>query len=456
MQPLRPGTCTLKLCITVLLVQAIGAGCQPPCKGGDSSCENEYALVADISSSEAVKAEIDVSTVKALTINTLDASNFDAPITTNTSWSNIRTAAAADLDNDGISDLIVGRYGGDSFQVFLGRSGGAFKALPAVSIGTVPVTTYVYEIQVGDIDGDDHLDVVFCGGNGDIRAFYGDGKGNFPDWEVRHITGADFYSAALTDLDGDGKLDLALPNYQSSTGEIIFLINPGVGSRILSNWDYSIFRDLSADWRPYLIASGDINKDGNKDLVVTSYADLNGVRNVYLLINRKSGTTLYTAYKQTANFPRIESLAIEDINNDGKPDIVLAKGYLLDRGTTYSDELVILKQKSSWAPRTAFDILPGIVISGDNRIRSVKLVDLDNPGDGYPEIVMTGYKSGEFFAIKNRGAGRFAVPGESDFVRIAVGPYNNSVAVGDFTNDGILDLAGPVYLGSQIVLVPGL
>ncbi len=192
--------------------------------------------------------------------------------------------AAADIDGDGLVDLLAGNYwfkyrGAAGFQpVKIGDIGGRIAAgrlvetspHPQVVIapgdGSGPLRWYEctgdplnghdwighdlierpmihgHTLDLGDIDRDGHLDI-FAGEmakwterrpdpdnpNAEAWAFYGDGQGHFRKTVL--ATGHGFHEGKLGDLDGDGDLDILDKPYNWDTPRIDVWLNNGTGHR---------------------------------------------------------------------------------------------------------------------------------------------------------------------------------------------------------------------------------
>ncbi|NIP33427.1 MAG: hypothetical protein GWN18_00705, partial [Thermoplasmata archaeon] len=132
-----------------------------------------------------------------------------------------------DVDNDGKLD-IVGASDGDGVRVFLGDGAGSWSA-----VSTHPASNGGYgDLVLGDYDGDDNLDIVAGSpGNGagspnGIHIWKGDGKGGFSEMTSGSGLPTNGYwrGVDVGDVNGDGHLDIAATNgYGSSEGIHVYL-----------------------------------------------------------------------------------------------------------------------------------------------------------------------------------------------------------------------------------------
>jgi VCBS repeat protein len=131
-----------------------------------------------------------------------------------------RTAAvtAADLRGNGKLDLVV-TSGTGGLSVLLGNGDGTFGTASAVaSGGTKPMWT-----AVGDIDGDDHLDLVVAdSASGDVSVLLGNGDGTFGAPTVFGLGGATTpQTLALGQLDDNNSLDIVTANFSNNVSVLL-------------------------------------------------------------------------------------------------------------------------------------------------------------------------------------------------------------------------------------------
>jgi hypothetical protein len=132
--------------------------------------------------------------------------------------------AVGDFNGDGIPDLAVANFGDGTFSILLGNGSGGFGAPAVVSIGN-PAASAPAAIVVGDFNGDGKLDVALADYGEDlVWTALGNGNGGFGTPSSRSVGDVSpVLPAALAtgDLNGDGKLDLVVPNFNDGNFSIL-------------------------------------------------------------------------------------------------------------------------------------------------------------------------------------------------------------------------------------------
>ena len=329
--------------------------------------------------------------------------------------------AVGDFDRNGTLDLVISNAlgngsGGVSFA--RGNGDGTFRLGATFAAGVSP-----WQVASADLNGDKKLDLVVTNASSNSKGatvLLGNGDGTFQDG--RHFdTDGRSVAVAIGDLNGDGALDLAVTNVTSKTVSI--LIGDGTG-----DFDAPHNVTLSDDDGPTALALVDLNGDGALDLVAgPASATL-----IDVLLGNGDGTFGDPRKLQIARGGGSLSLAVGDVNDDGKPDLLhtdLEKiGFFLGNGDgTFAQDLS-LKPPAETRYITAADV---------NR-------------DGATDLVTASYFGNDVCVWLAHGHGVFST--QQCF---GVGPGPNMVAIADLNKDGRPDLVTPNNLTNSVSVLLG-
>jgi Calx-beta domain/FG-GAP-like repeat len=222
-----------------------------------------------------------------------------------------------DFNADGKLDLATASY--VDVNVLLGNGDGTFQP---------PINTYLgsdlMSVAVGDFNADGKLDLgllfnfstdPYSNADGAI-VMLGNGDGSFSGSSTTALGSGGFGCAAVADFNGDGKLDFATPNSAYGYGTVSVLLGDGLGN-LQPPTDFSIGSDS-----PVSIAAGDVNGDGNIDLVTANSNSYFNTHTVSVLLGDGLGSFgPAKLYATTGIYP--SSVVFGDVNRDGQVDLIL-------------------------------------------------------------------------------------------------------------------------------------
>ena len=291
----------------------------------------------------------------------------------------LRGVAIADVNNDGLAELIVAgnaASGAPLGRVYVYAQDPVTHVLGAPQQYTLS-TSSVAGMAVADLNNDGLPDIIVSGdGSADtaVVSFLFQGLSGTLVSEVTY-TGVSVYSGGelhVADMNSDGLNDIVLQSGAKQLA-VIKQISPGQFS---TSPDYY---SVSTNYWPYLnsFALGDLNGDGRTDIVtvdIVGYGDMN------ILIQDANG--LFSGPTLTLPYGGSE-VHIADVNGDGRNDIILLTGATLVK---------ILHQTTDHTFSDVIDYgLPSEVSGGTPVHQALSVGDVT--GDGLPDIVASWWGS---------------------------------------------------------------
>ena len=293
----------------------------------------------------------------------------------------------------------------------------SFTAPKNFAAGESPVS-----VAISEFNGDGRLDLAVANsGSNNVSILLGTGTGSFTPAN-NFAAGRGPRAVAVGDFNADCKLDLAVANQLSDNVSI--LLGTGTGS-------FSAANNFAAGRGPLSVSLGDFNDDRKLDLAVANLPSAN----VSILLG--TGTGSFSATNNVAVDSYAHSVAVGDFNSDRKSDLAVANAgsisILLGTGTgVFSAATNFGVGPNPAGQLTASISIAAGDLNGDGNL-DLALANFSPPKDRVS--ILLGTRTGSFSAAIN-----FA----SD-----AGP--RSVAMGDFNGDGNFDLAVANFLNVSVL-----
>lgn len=303
------------------------------------------------------------------------AGGLDAPVKYSTSCSyshRSTTIAIGDINNDGRNDVVIG-CSGSGIEVFLQNNAGTLNP------GVFYPSSDSDKIRIADLNNDGLLDVVGIGwGTNTASVWLQNGSGTLNAPVVYSVTHGGYDDLEVGDVNNDGLTDIIVMSGQGLLPNL-GILTQNAGGTFNAAVYYSVSNPVTAETLTHGVAVGDINGDNLNDIVVT-YGGNSPSAQIGVFTQNVLGTLNPVVSYTSLDIP--EQIVIDDVNNDGRKDIIVLHGgwnhvgiYQQNAdGTLQKEDLYPIPYATSYNPQ-------GLAVGDIN-------------GDGLKDIVIAVYNHG--------------------------------------------------------------
>ncbi len=232
--------------------------------------------------------------------------------TTGTKPLNVSTG---DFDGDGKTDLAVANF---PTTISVLRNTGSNGTISFASKVDFATEMDPNGISAVDFDGDGKTDLAVANNSAtNVSVFRNTGSIGIISFapKVNFTTGSGPRSVSVADFDGDGKVDMAVPNFNSST--VSLFRNTGSIGTI----SFATKVDFATGLAPISVSTSDFDGDGKPDLAVAN------INSAAVSVFRNTGASGTISFATKVNFTtgtKPYSVSTGDFDGDGKTDLTVA------------------------------------------------------------------------------------------------------------------------------------
>ena len=308
-------------------------------------------------------------------------------------------ATSADLNGDGIADLIQST---GLFTSYLGNGDGTFKLVQNQFTGVTSTNQIL-----GDINGDGKLDYISGDNTGHLSVYTGNGDGTFALQNyISGVSNSSTIGGTIGDYNGDGKMDFT---YIDSDNVSLRLFTQQANGSFTSQ---NVITGLNSS-RP--ATTGDFNNDGKLDILASTGSSIT-------FFSGNGDGSFRAGIDTSATFGSAYKIQVTDFNRDGKADLLTEMG----GGAT-----VLLGNGDG-----SFRISQQIGTSPANTEGGADFADLND--DGFLDVAVYGDTNHKLTVALGNGDGTFSISQQTT----AITPASTArdLVLLDSNQDGIAEI----------------
>jgi hypothetical protein len=241
---------------------------------------------------------------------------------------------AGDLNGDGKPDLVVAS-GNSAFVSIFRNTGNSLDTISFAAKKDLSTNGRPDQIVLTDIDGDGKRDMIVSDFGGARISIFRNTSSDTISFASRIdvAVGSMPIYMSTGDLDGDGKSDIAVSNYDGGTISVL------KNTSAIGNISFAPKTDFGTGTNPMEMAMADINGDGKTDMAVVSgnFAALTGTISVF----RNKGTNDTISFEKF-DYPIVyspNSISLADLDNDSRPEMIVTNGIGLGTISVFKNQI---------------------------------------------------------------------------------------------------------------------
>ncbi|HEY9166212.1 MAG TPA: FG-GAP-like repeat-containing protein [Candidatus Kryptonia bacterium] len=369
--------------------------------------------------------------------------SFASPQELSTGTAYSKRIVTADFDGDGRTDfLVVSESGVNLFRNTGTSSNPSFTLWQ--TFNNPDMTGGSWQVQSGEIELGQSIGI--------LALIVGEEPpSSFPDnsvvWVPNYITNMRAEDVVVADFNGDGMPDFAIAYAGDPAVNVNGRVRVYLTQKVFGITTFNLAYDaeihqpvFNNELDAYSLAVGDLNGDGRPDLVVGGNFDAfssSGMVSVLMNVNGNSFVPALNWYQNA----RTERVVVADFDGDSKPDI----GY-----ESIDDHTIRVRRNECSGDTIQFS--DPVVLSSTLGENSLQVADYD--GDGMPDLVWASEAGGNYIKIARNtstsGSISFASPVS---VNVSGFDFPGAIAVGDLDGDGRPDVVTVKQVSDEVGVI---